>query len=614
MTAPVAVGKLRAFRQFCVRVWALSAPYFKSEEKWKARGLLLAIVVLNLAAVYMLVLINDWNRVFYDALQNKDAAVFWTQLARFSYLAFAFIIIAVYRFYLTQLLEVRWRAWMTTHYLQRWLADHAFYTLELARFSGTDKAAADNPDQRIQEDINLFTSYSISLSMGLLNAVVTLLSFVGILWSLSGAFAFTLGGSSYTIPGFMVWMAVLYCAVGSIITHYIGRPQIRLNFQQQRVEADFRHHMVRVREYSESIALDKGETVERAHLDTRFAAVLANYLLLIKKQKNLVWFTNFFGQAAVVFPFIVAAPRFFSGAIQLGELMQISSAFGRVQDSLSWLVDNYSSLAAWRATTDRLTSFEDNITAAAQQVRSQAATDSIANTDRPDTRADSLSGTALTIRLPTGQTLMQDVSLAASPGDSVLFKGASGSGKSTLFRTFAGIWPFSAGQTHLPEGSMFIPQRPYFPDGRLRDALAYPESAALYSDAALTQALNDALLPQLCVRLDDEDAWSQKLSGGEQQRLAIARVLLKKPSWIFADEATGALDEDSERAIYQKLQAHILSVRGGMVSIAHRPTVAAFHNKLWELVRQAQGANAPYSLQESTLQGTALPTTPSESH
>ena len=347
------------FSAFLKRVWTLSAPYFRSDEKWKARGLLAAIVLLNLAAVYMLVLLNDWNRLFYDALQNKDQPVFWTQLGRFTYLAFAFIIIAVYKFYLTQLLEVRWRAWMTGHYLERWLAGHAFYRLELARFSsnsGDASQSQDNPDQRIQEDIKLFTSYTISLSMGLLNSVVTLLSFIGILWVLSGTFSFSLGGSNYSIPGFMVWMAVLYCVVGSVITHYIGRPQIRLNFLQQRYEADFRHHMVRVREYSESIALDKGEQVEREQLDGRFSHVLSNFLLLIKKQKNLVWFTSFFGQAAVVFPFIVAAPRFFSGAIQLGELIQISSAFGRVQDALSWLVDNYSSLASWRATTDRLTS------------------------------------------------------------------------------------------------------------------------------------------------------------------------------------------------------------------------------------------------------------------
>jgi vitamin B12/bleomycin/antimicrobial peptide transport system ATP-binding/permease protein len=596
MTLPSRLAqKFADFNVFTARVWALSAPYFRSEDKWKARGLLLAIVALNLGAVYMLVLLNDWNRVFYDALQNKDAAVFWTQLGRFTYLAFGFIIIAVYRFYLTQLLEVRWRAWMTTHYLQRWLADYAFYQLELARFTSGGKDAQhtpDNPDQRIQEDIKLFTAYSISLSMGLLNAVVTLLSFVGILWSLSGAFAFTLGGASYSIPGFMVWMALLYCVVGSVITHYIGRPQIRLNFQQQQVEADFRHHMVRVREYSESIALDQGEAVERAHLDRRFSAVLANYLLLIKKQKNLVWFTNFFGQAAVVFPF---------GAIQLGELMQISSAFGRVQDSLSWLVDNYSLLAEWRATTDRLTSFEDNISALAQQGRAQAAINSIANSDRPLAGADALAASGLSLQLPSGATLLSGLSLQAGPGESVLVKGPSGSGKSTLFRALAGIWPFSSGQTQLPDNAMFIPQRPYFPDGTLRAALAYPQPAAQYSDEALRQALTDALLPQLASRLDEQDAWSQKLSGGEQQRLAIARVLLKQPAWIFADEATSALDEAAEKTLYEKLLALVAKTKGSLVSITHRPNAAAFHSKVWELEKQPEGASALFALREGPL-------------
>jgi putative ATP-binding cassette transporter len=581
-TAPEPPTPPQKFSAFAKRVWALSAPYFRSDEKWKARGLLAAIVVLNLASVYMLVLLNDWNRVFYDALQNKDQVVFWQQLGRFTYLAFVLIIIAVYKFYLTQLLELRWRAWMTDDYLKRWLADHAFYNLELARFSGKAEATSDNPDQRIQEDIGLFTSYTISLSMGLLNAVVTLVSFVGILWQLSGNFSFVLAGSSYTIPGFMVWMALLYCMAGSLITHFIGRPQIKLNFEQQRYEANFRHHMVRVREFSESIALDKGAQVERGHLDTRFASVLSNYLTLIKKQKNLIWFTSFFGQAAIIFPFLVAAPRFFSGAIQLGELMQISSAFGRVQDALSWFVDNYASLASWRATTDRLTSFEDNLIATAQQIQAQVASKNVGNSKY--TAADgALTAHDLAIELPSGQVLLQQASLSAAPGDMVLLKGPSGSGKSTLFRAFAGIWPFAKGQTHLPAGSMFIPQRPYFPDGPLRDALAYPQPASSYSDEALQKALTDALLPALCSRLDDQDAWSQKLSGGEQQRLAIARVLLKKPTWIFADEATAALDQAAETTLYEKLQAHIRSVKGGMVSIAHRPTVAAFHNRQWTL-------------------------------
>ena len=312
--------KFSSLKTFASQAWALTKPYFTSDQKWKARTLLAAIVALNLALVYMAVLFNAWNRLFYDALQNKDAAVFWAQLGRFSYLAFGFIIMAVYRFYLTQLLQLRWRAWMTRHYLERWLGNQVFYKLELARFASRPDADGhsgknpDNPDQRIQEDINQFTRDTISLTMELLNAVVTLVSFVGILWGLSGGFAFTLAGSSFNIPGFMVWMAVLYSLVGSVLTHYIGRPLIQLNFLQQRVEADFRHHMVRVREYSESIALDRGEPVERTQLDGRFGKVLGNYLALIKAQKRLIWFTSFFGQAAVVFPFLVAAPRFFSGA------------------------------------------------------------------------------------------------------------------------------------------------------------------------------------------------------------------------------------------------------------------------------------------------------------
>ena len=597
------VEKFVSFRAFAARVMALSLPYFQSGEKWKARLMLGTIVALNLLAVYMLVQINDWNRLFYDALQNKNQPVFWEQLGRFTYLAFAYIIIAVYKFYVTQLLEMRWRAWMTGHYVQRWLANQAFYKLELARFATPgDGATPDNPDQRIQEDVNLFTSYTVSLSMGLLNAVVTLVSFVGILWGLSGAFAFSLGGSSYNIPGFMVWMAVLYCVAGSVITHYIGRPLIALNFRQQRYEADFRHHMVRVREYSESIALDKGEMVERQQIDSRFSNVLSNYLQLLKTQKNLTWFTVGFGQAAVVFPFIVAAPRFFSGAIQLGQLMQIASAFGRVQDSLSWFVDHYDQLAAWRATTDRLTSFETHLLEQNRPIvhasGSFNAINIVANS------SSDLTATNLHLALPTGAVLLDGVNLQAVPGDRVLVKGPSGSGKSTLFRALAGIWPFASGGLSRPaqfdSEAMFIPQRPYFPNGRLRDALAYPKPPGDYSDDALRQALNDALLPDLAHRLDEEDAWSQKLSGGEQQRLAIARVLLKQPKWIFADEATSALDEAAEKTLYERLVAQAQKAGGALISIAHRPTAAAFHSKRWELEKLPAGSAALYQLKQST--------------
>jgi putative ATP-binding cassette transporter len=579
------LDKLANARGTVRKVWALTTPYFGSDEKWKARALLAAIVALNLASVYMLVLMNDWNRLFYDALQEKDQAVFWVQLGRFTYLAFGLIIIGVYKFYLTQLLEVRWRAWMTTRYLQRWLGDHAFYRMELARFSGGG-ATPDNPDQRIQEDLNLFTTYSVSLTMGVLNAVVTLFSFVGILWTLSGGFFFSVGGGNYELHGYMVWAAVAYCIAGSVLTHYIGRPQIKLNFQQQRYEADFRHHMVRVREYSEAIALDKGESVERGHLDRRFLSVLSNYLKLIKAQKNLIWFNLFFGQAALIFPFIVAAPRFFSGAIQLGQLMQIASAFGQVQDSLAWFVDNYDRLAIWRATTDRLTSFEESVAAQAQAQRPEVARG-----------ADELATQDLTLELPNGSVLLSGLSLQVAPGESVLVKGPSGSGKSTLFRAFAGIWPFAKGKVEIPADTMAIPQNPYFPDGPLRDALAYPEPAARYSDDALRQALDDALLPQLASRLDDEDAWSQKLSGGERQRLALARVFLKQPAWVLADEATSALDEQAERTLYQRLVEMVKRKGGAMISIAHRPALDEFHRRRWQL-EPAPAGGVAYQLRE----------------
>ncbi|HSH89506.1 MAG TPA: ABC transporter ATP-binding protein/permease [Ramlibacter sp.] len=570
------------------KVWALTTPYFSSEEKWKARLLLTAIIALNLGSVYMAVLFNDWYKLFYDALQVKNETVFWEQLIRFTYIAFGAIIVAVYKFYLTQLLELRWRSWMTKHYLKRWLTGTAFYRMELARFSAETKTP-DNPDQRIQEDLNLFTSYSVSLTMGLLNAVVTLVTFVGILWSLSGGFTFTVGGETYELHGAMVWAAIVYCVAGSVITHFIGRPQIGLNFQQQRLEADFRHHMVRVREYSEAIALDRGQSVEREHLDTRFLAVLGNYLRLIRARKNLIWFNSFFAQAALIYPFIVAAPRYFSGTIQLGVLMQIVDVFGRVQDSLAWFVDNYSTLAIWRATTDRLTSFEESVRAETR--------DSELQVEPADA---GLAVHDLSLALPTGAVLASGLNLAVAPGDTVLLTGPSGSGKSTLFRAFAGIWPFARGKVEAPAEMMAIPQNPYFPDGSLRAALAYPEPAATYDDDTLKRALEDALLPELASRLDVEDAWSQKLSGGERQRLALARVFLKQPRWVLADEATSALDAAAEATLYQRLLAMVKRKGGALVSIAHRPSIEGLHHRRWELAPRPEDGGARWQLQQTS--------------
>ena len=579
------------------RVWALSLPYFQSEEKWRARLLLAACVGLNLGMVYMMVLLNDWNRVFYDALQNRDADVFWHQLGVFAMLATCFIIVAVYRFYLTQLLELRWRAWMTHDYLQRWLKGHVFYQLELQSKNGTD-----NPDQRIQEDVQQFTADTVGLSLGLLDATVTLLSFVGILWSLSGGFSFEVRGETYNIPGFMVWMALAYALAGSLIGHFIGRSMASLNFTQQRLEADFRHHLMRVREYSEAIALDRGGRVERLSLQERFAQVLDNFMRLLRVQKRYTWFNSGYGQAAVVFPMLVASPRYFSGAIQLGELMQISSAFGQVQESLSWFISNYSRLASWQATTLRLTSFQDQMLAI-----------KAAEVAEPDadmhTGINALHTTPLTISLPNGDVLLADTSLNAAAGDTVLIRGPSGCGKSTLLRVLAGVWPYVTSPTHdrrgepitygpvvLPDGSTFMPQRPYFPEGTLRQALAYPGSAEDYADEALKNALYDALLPHLVNDLDVAGHWTQQLSGGEQQRLALARVLLKRPRWIFADEATSALDEAAEKTLYDKLLTMVREEGGGLVSIAHRPSVASHHDTVWQFVPAPEGSRAKFVL------------------
>jgi putative ATP-binding cassette transporter len=581
--------KAAEFKAFLGRAWALALPYFQSEEKWKARLLLASIVALNLAFVYTLVLFNEWNRFFYDALQEKNYPVFIDQLIRYTVLAFIYIIIAVYRFYLTQHLEMGWRAWMTRHYLQRWLDHQVYYHLELTRYAslGPDQSP-DNPDQRMQEDLKLFATATVGLSMGLLNALVTLASFVGILWALSGEFTFTWSGEEFAIPGFMLWVAILYCAIGTVLTHYVGRRLIPLNYEQQRREADFRHNLIRVREYSEAIALDRGEAVEYRQLNLHFGHVLNNYVKLIDAQKRLTMFTASFSQASTVFPFIVAAPRFFSGAIQLGTVMQIASAFNRVQDSLSWFIDNYDSLAAWRATTDRLTHFEDAIRKAQQSAPLQH-----------DEATTGLQASELNLDLPTGSRLLAHTALQVHPGDSILLSGPSGSGKSTLFRALAGIWPLASGRVALPASSMFIPQRPYFPNAPLRDALAYPEPASKYDDETLRQALRDALLPQLVDQLDVTDAWSQKLSGGEQQRLALARVFLKKPAWIFADEATSALDEDAERTLYTRLLAMVKAGNGAIVSIAHRQTVATFHSRRWTLEKRSDETVAMFQLRQA---------------
>ena len=571
------IAKSRAFlRDF----WALVRPYWYSDEKNSARLLLAAVVVLTLAMVYLSVQFNSWYNDFYNVLQEKKQGDFAYQMGKFLVLATIYIVIMVYEVYLNQMLQIRWRRWVTDNTLKDWLADRAYYRMQLTG------QATDTPDQRVAEDLKLFVTGSLELTLGFLNAVVTLASFVGILWGLSGSLDFSVGGTQYELYGYMVWAAVAYAAVGSWLTHKIGRPLIRLNFDQQRYEADFRFGLARFRENTEGVALYRGEADELRTFRERFGAVLDNWWRIMKRQKLLNFYTQGYGQLAVVFPFIVAAPRYFSGAIQLGGLMQVSNAFGQVQGALSWFIYIYdsssgekSNFAKWKATVDRLTTFR----AAIAEAREHATSDrTVAFEPGADT---ALAIDGVDVALPTEQPLLADVRASVAAGERVLLMGASGSGKSTLFRVLAGIWPFARGRIRTPPKfePLFLPQRPYFPLGTLREVVAYPASPERFGDDAIRAALSDVGLPALASRLDETASWHLQLSGGEQQRVAIARALLIRPEWLFLDEATSSLDDASEAALYTLLCERLPDT--AIVSIAHRADLARFHHRTLQLRR-----------------------------
>ena len=562
-------------RIFLRDLWTLTRPYWFSEERWQARGLLAVVVALNLGIVWVNVEINKWQNLFYNALQDKDIAAFYQLLLQFSLLATAFIVCAVYQLYLNQMLQIRWRRWLTDHYLEAWVADRAYYRMQL-----TDRGT-DNPDQRIAEDLALFVDKTLNLTLGLLSAVVTLVSFVAILWTLSGTLEFTLGGTPMRIEGYMVWVALLYAILGTWLAHLIGRPLIGLNFDQQKFEANFRFSLVRFRENTESIAIYGGEADETRKLRRRFLDVVNNWWEIMRRQKKLTWFRSGYGQIAIIFPYVVAAPRFFSGAIPLGGLMQTASAFSQVQEALSWFVSAYVQLAEWKATVDRLTSFRSAAASARTMAQEGAGIAAVSG-------GTGLLAQRLKLNLPDEKPLLAPFDAAVRPGETVLVTGPSGSGKSTLFRAFAGIWPFGSGRVTRPSARMlFLPQKPYLTIGTLREQLSYPAAPETFDDGAYRAALTDCGLPQLAPRLDEEQHWSQMLSPGEQQRIAFARAFLNRPEWLFLDEATASLDEESEALLYGVLREKLPGT--AVVSIGHRPTLAKFHERRWRIERDGEG-------------------------
>ena len=559
---------MRKVGSFIADWWRLVVPYFKSEDWPFAIPLLIGAIALTFTGVGLEVMFNEWNRRFYDSIQNKNEAVFWHEIIFFSILAVFYILNFVARAVVSPYLRLRWRRWLTNHYLSHWLHGRGYYRIELQR-------TVDNADQRIAEDLRQLGEYTMSLLLGILGSVATLVSFIFILWTLSGPLSLQFIGIDATIPGYMAWVALIYSFVGTFLANIVGRRLINLNFLRQRYEANFRYSLVRVRENAEGIALYNGEQRETDQLNLRFADVFRNGWQVLFTQAQLAFYQSGYAQLAIIFPYVVTAPRFFAGVITFGVMTQTASAFGQVQSALSFFIDNYTSLAELRAVMDRLKGLQH-----ATDDKPEVTLDVVPQ-PRPDVHAE-----ALTLALPNGQALLKDAVIDLPKGKATLISGASGSGKSTLFRALAGIWPFGRGHVNIPAGArvLFLPQKPYIPIGTLRDALKYPDENSTATDAELVDALKAAQLGHLVPRLDEEAHWSNILSGGEQQRVAAARAMVFKPDWLFMDEATASLDEASEAAIYTALKQRLPSAT--LVSIGHRPTLRQWHDRRLELQRQ----------------------------
>ena len=565
--------KFTLSRQFFKDVWYLTKSYWQSEEKKKAFWLLTCIIVLTLGIVFMLVQLNTWNNSFYSALQNYDAEKISSELIHFSWLAAIYIILAVYSYYLQQTLILHWRRWLTTRFIDIWLQNKTYYNLQMF---GKD---TDNPDQRISEDVRQFVEMTLGFAIGILKSLCTFISFVFILYQLSGPLNFSFMGKTWTIHGYMLWASLLYSILGTYITHVVGRKLVKLNFIQQRYEADFRFSMIRLRESAESVAFYRGEAQEGKVFKNRFKLLLDNFWQLVNKQKQLVFLNSGYSQIAIIFPFVVAMNRYLAKEVSLGGLMQVASAFGRVQDSLSYFVDMYSSIAQWQAVVMRLTYFGRHMHEVSQQAEQF-------HVERFAT-SEAVSVEQMQVNLPDDTVLLQDINFNLQPGRNVLIKGVSGSGKSTLLRALAGIWPFVSGKINLPktEELIFIPQKPYIPLGSLREALLYPGRKPL-SDEELLYLLDLCQIGYLRDKLDLVADWSHVLSVGEQQRLAFVRAHIQEPKWLFLDEATSALDEDTEAAMYALLAERLRQTT--LVSIGHRSTLNKYHELMLVIDKQTK--------------------------
>jgi putative ATP-binding cassette transporter len=557
-------------RRFLRDVWRLARAYWASPDaRWG--GLLLTVaVVLELGTVWGNLLVADAERRLLDALAGKDAAGFVAAIATFLAVTLVFLVAATYRIYTRQLLEVRWRRALTADYVGRWLGAHAYLQSEL------HPGVVDNPDQRIQEDVRDFVASALGLSMSLVAAVATLGAFGVLLWKLSAGFPLTLGASSLHVPGFMLWVAIAYGLLSMWVTHLVGRRLVPINFDRLRFEADFRYGLMRFRDKAETVALSRGEEVERRRALQRFGHIVRNWWALIGAQRNLALLTGGIGAANNVVPVLVAVPGYLAGAITLGTIVQIRIAYGQVSGALAWFVYAYQEIARWRANVERLATLSEvvddtTLTFAKAGIR-------LAPGDPTALRLH-----RLRIDSPDGRVLLDEADATVRAGDHVVISGPSGTGKTLLLRAIAGVWPFGSGRVEVPTGArmLFVTQWPYVPVDTLRAAVSYPSPENAFPDERIAEALKLLGLDRLAARLDDVEQWDQLLSPHEQQRLALARVLLHEPDWILLDKATSALDEVSERVVYQVLADRL--PKATLVSVAHRPGLERYHPRRWSL-------------------------------
>ncbi|EIW20214.1 MULTISPECIES: ABC transporter ATP-binding protein/permease [Pelosinus] len=552
--------------------WKIARSYWFSEEKWSAWGLLVTVITLNLGIVYMLVLINTWQVNFYEVIQSHNYQGFMESIGHYCVLAACLVVVRGYQIYTRMMLHIGWRRWMTERYLSDWLAHKTYYLLQLSQ-----EHDMDNPDQRISEDIEMFVWLTLRLSLDLLQDLVTILSFIVILWNLSGIITLSVAGYEIPIQGYLVWVAMLYAMGGTYWTVKTGRPLVKLDFDQQRYEADFRFSLMRLRENAESIALYGGERQEKWSFHQGFGKIVATYQKIMKVRRSLTWLTSSYTQVSSIFASIAAAPRYFTSQIHLGQMFQIVDAYRHVQTGFSFVVDSFTLLAQWRAVVNRL----NNFLVSMEMVRGQLPRAYKLNISRE--KSSVYSACNLQIFLPDGSLLLKDLSLSIKPADKLLIMGESGCGKSTLLRTFAGIWPYASGKIIVPDKQkvMFVPQKSYLPCSSLRETLVYPDIVKEDKDKVMREILVMCKLAHLTDKLHIVADWGHTLSLGEQQRVAFARVLLQKPNWLFLDEATSALDESTEQAMYKMIVSTMSNA--AIISVGHRSTLMNYHTAKMEL-------------------------------